>query len=135
LNLIDVRDCALGHILAAEKGRVGEKYILGAENLTLAHILEMLAGICGSPPPKVQIPYALAYSVGAISTAWANLFTHKPPAVSLESVKISRKKMFFSPEKAIRELGLPQSPVKQALSDAVDWFVEHGYASCPRTTK
>lgn len=127
LNLIDVRDCAMGHILAAEKGRVGEKYILGARNLTLAEILAMIASACGRNAPKQRIPYAVAYAVGLASTLWANLVTHRQPAVSLESVRMSRKKMFFSAEKAVRELGLPRSPIEAALADAVNWFAEHGY--------
>jgi dihydroflavonol-4-reductase len=127
LNLIDVRDAALGHILAAEKGRVGEKYILGNRNLTFAQILEMIAATCDRTAPRTKIPYGVAYLAGALSTAWSRLVTHRPPAVSLESVRMSRKMMFFSAEKAVRELGLPQSPVETAVSDAVEWFVEHGY--------
>jgi dihydroflavonol-4-reductase len=128
LNLIDVRDCAAGHILAAAKGRVGENYILGSKDLTLADILSALAQICHRPEPKLRVPYAVAYAAGALSTAWADLITHRPPGISLESVRMSRKMMFFSPRKAIQELELPQSQIELALSDAVAWFVQHGYA-------
>lgn len=127
LNLIDVRDVAIGHILAAERGRTGERYILGCQNLTLAEILAMIAKVTGRKAPTIRIPYALAYTVGAISTAIAELLTHRPPAVSLESVKMSRKTMFYMQDKAVRELGLPQSPVQDAISDAVNWYMRHGY--------
>lgn len=133
LNLVDVRDVALGHILAAERGRIGEKYILGACNMTLAKILGMIASAAGRPAPKVRIPYALAYLVGALNTAWADLVTHQPPSVSLESVRMSHRKMYFSSEKAVRELGLPQSPVENAITDAVNWFTKHDYTSQRRS--
>lgn len=129
LNLIDVRDTAMGHILAAEKGQVGEKYILGACNLTLKDILSTLASFSGRPAPRICIPYGLAYLVGVASTAWSNFVTHQKPGVSIESVRMSRKKMFFSADKAVRELGLHQSSIEQALADAVGWFVGNGYVS------
>lgn len=128
LNLVDVKDVALGHILAAEKGKIGEKYILGNKNLALSQILQMLALICGKKPPRIRIPYAVAYAFGTICTAWADKVTHQPPSVSLESVKMARKKMYFSSAKAIRELRLPQSPVENALEEAVRWFADNGYA-------
>jgi len=129
LNLIDVRDTAMGHILACEKGIVGQKYILGNTNLSLAEILSILAGICDKPAPSVRIPYSIAYMAGMFSTSWANVITHRPPGISLESVRMSRKRMFFSARKAVQELGLPQSPIEQALTDAVKWFVDNGYVS------
>jgi dihydroflavonol-4-reductase len=132
LNLIDVRDTAIGHILAAEKGRIGEKYILGARNLTLKQILEIVALMYGKHAPKVKIPYKFAYFVGFVSTAWSHV-THCPPGIALESVKMARKKMFFSSEKAVHELGLPQSPVENSIADAVHWFIDHGYASSGKT--
>jgi len=125
LNLIDVRDAAIGHVLAAEKGKVGQKYILGNRNMTLAETLGMVAMISGKQSPKRKIPHSVAYIVGALSTAWSDFITHKPPIVSLESVRMSRKKMFFSPAKAVNELGLPQSPIETAISDAIGWFREH----------
>lgn len=128
LNLIDVRDAAVGHILASEKGRVGEKYILGARNLTLSEILRIAAAASGRKAPGVRIPHCIAYCVGAVSTFWSDNVSRKPPAVSLESVRMSMKKMYFSSEKAVRELGLPQSPVENAVAEAVRWFLDHGYA-------
>lgn len=127
LNLVDVRDVSMGHILAMEKGRVGEKYILGSRNLTLEEVLAMIASVAGRKAPRIRIPYLLAYLVGGVSTAWSNMVTYRPPSVSLESVRMSRKKMFFSAEKAVCELGLPQSPVENAIEDAVRWFTDHGY--------
>ncbi len=127
LNLVDVRDVALGHLLAAEKGRVGEKYILGNRNMTLKEILEALARLTGLPAPRVRLPHAVPLAAAAAATGWAYV-TGRPPRVSLESVRMSRHRMFFDPGKAVRELGLPQTPVEQALARAVAWFREKGYA-------
>jgi dihydroflavonol-4-reductase len=127
LNLVDVRDVAYGHVLAAEKGRIGEKYILGARNLTLQEFFTVIASVAGRKAPRLRIPYCLAYVAGAASTAWADMVTHQPPGISLDSVRMSRKKMFFSADKAIRELGLTLSSVEEAVEDAVRWFVDHGY--------
>ncbi len=121
LNLVDVRDTAVGHILAAEKGRSGERYILGCENLTLEQILRRLAAIAQKPAPKMKIPYAVAYLAGVTTTAWANLTGHEPVA-PLEGVKMARKKMFVSSAKAQCELGFRPGPVDTALARAVEWF-------------
>ncbi|HZQ50938.1 MAG TPA: hopanoid-associated sugar epimerase [Bryobacteraceae bacterium] len=121
LNLVDVRDTAVGHLLAAEKGRSGERYILGCENLTLEQILRRLATIAQKPAPKMKIPYAVAYLAGVATTAWANLTGHEPVA-PLEGVKMTRKKMFVSSAKAQRELGFRPGPVDAALTRAVEWF-------------
>jgi len=129
LNIIDVRDVAAGHLLAAEKGRAGQKYVLGCRNVSLAEWLAMLAAICERPPPRICIPHCLAFAAAAVCTAWAGTVTRREPLISLESVRMSRKKMFFSPAKAVRELGLPQSAVETALKDAVRWFCKHGYVS------
>ncbi len=126
LNLVDVRDVAAGHLLAAENGRPGEKYILGNENLTLKEILEMLARVTGLPAPRLRLPHAIPLAVAAVDTLVASL-TGKAPRVSLESVRMSRHRMFFDSSKAVRELGLPQSPVEEALVRAVAWFRENGY--------
>src|SRR6059058_2093009 len=93
LNVVDVRDTALGHWQACERGRPGERYILGSENLTLAQILQMLAAITGRRAPKLRLPYAVAYCAGLVSTAWAGL-TGKPPRVPLEAVRMAKKKMW-----------------------------------------
>lgn len=126
LNLIDVRDVAEGHLLAAERGRVGEKYILGHRNLTLKEILERLAGLTGLPAPKVRLPHWIPLTVAAVDTTLAR-WTGRTPRVSLESVRMSKKRMFFDASKAVSELGLPQSPVDGALARAVAWFEDHGY--------
>jgi dihydroflavonol-4-reductase len=126
LNLVDARDVAEGHLLAAEKGKPGERYILGAENLTLKQILERVAAIAGKKAPNVQIPYAVAYVTGVLTTAWANVTGHEPVA-PLEGVKMARKKMFVTHAKAERELGFSPRPVDQALGSAVNWFRQNGY--------
>jgi len=126
LNLVDVRDVAQGHLLAAERGRPGERYILGSENLTLEQILARLANITGRPKPSFKIPYAVAYAAGVASTAWAS-FTGHPPRVPLEAVRMAKKKMFVSHAKASRELGYLPQPVDPALERAVTWFRKNGY--------
>jgi dihydroflavonol-4-reductase len=126
LNLVDVRDTALGHLLAAEKGRPGERYILGCENFTLEQILGRLSALSGKPAPTMKIPYAIAYAAGAITTALAQV-TGKPPLAPLEGVKMSRKKMFVTHAKAARELGFAPRPVEDALRRAIEWFRANGY--------
>src|SRR5438445_3418341 len=121
LNIVDVRDTALGHLLACERGRSGERYILGSQNLTLAQILQTLAKIAGKPAPTMQLPYAVAYCAGACSTAWAGI-TGRPPRVPLDGVRMARKKMWVTHEKASRELGFNPGPADQALARAVEWF-------------
>jgi dihydroflavonol-4-reductase len=121
LNVLDARDCARGHLLAYERGRVGERYILGAENLTLAQILFQLAKITGRKAPSTQIPYAVAYAAGMFSTALAAL-TGKPPRVPIEAVRMAKKKMWVSGEKARAELGFDPAPAERALENAVEWF-------------
>lgn len=125
LNLVAVEDVAEGHLLAAERGRVGEKYILGNQNLTLREILAMLADITGRKPPTVRIPHWVALAASAVDTAVSRV-RGVEPGVPLEAVLMSRKRMFFSADKAVRELGLPQSPVKDALAGAVEWFRRNG---------
>jgi dihydroflavonol-4-reductase len=128
LNYVHVRDVALGHILAAEKGLVGERYILGnAEgNWTLKESFQVLEEITGLPRPKVRIPYAVAWAA-ACANETVSRFTKQPPKAPMAGVRMAKYKMFFSPAKAIRELGLPQTPPKQALVDAVAWFRQNGY--------
>jgi dihydroflavonol-4-reductase len=127
LNLVDVRDVARGHLLAAEKGRVGQKYILGNRNMTLKEILEVLAQKTGLRAPSLKLPHAVPLAAAAVATFVAGL-TGRPPRVSLESVRMSRHRMFFDAGKAVRELGFPQSPVEEALARAVAWFRARGYA-------
>lgn len=123
LNWVHVRDVAVGHILAAEKGRIGERYILGhAEgNWTMKEAFEVLEQISGVPAPKFQVPYSVALMAAYVDEAIASV-TGKPPKAPLAGVRMARYKMFFNPAKAIRELGLPQTPPRQALADAVEWF-------------
>ncbi len=127
LNLIDVEDVAAGHLLAMEKGQVGQRYILGSRNLSLKEILEILAKVSGRPAPTVRLPHAVALGVAAVSTLAAQM-TRRPPLVSWESVRMSKRKMFFDSSKAVRDLGLPQGSIEEALAKAVHWFRKHGYA-------
>jgi dihydroflavonol-4-reductase len=121
LNLVDVRDAAKGHLQAAERGKPGDRYILGCENLTLAEILSRLARLSGRKAPSVRLPYGVAYAAGLASTAWANV-TGSEPRVPLDAVRMARKKMFVSHEKAKRELGFEPSAVDGALARAIEWF-------------
>jgi dihydroflavonol-4-reductase len=126
LKVVDVRDVAAGHLLACERGRVGERYILGGENLTLQQIFERLEAISGLSAPKVQIPYAVAYAAGVVSTAWAHVSGSEPRA-PLDGVKMARKKMWVRHDKASRELGYMPGSVPAALKRAVEWFRSNGY--------
>jgi dihydroflavonol-4-reductase len=126
LNIVDARDVALGQLLACEHGRIGERYILGSENLTLEQILGKLAAITGRPAPAVKLPYAVAYAAGVATTAWATV-TGKPPRAPLDAVRMARKKMFVSHAKAARELGFQPGPAEGALRRAVEWFQANGY--------
>jgi dihydroflavonol-4-reductase len=130
LNLVDVRDVARGHILAAERGHLGERYILGNRNLSLLEIFRLLAAITGIPAPRVRVPYAVAW-LGAAGMEGIARLTGRAPQVPLTAVRMAKKRMHFSAAKALRELGLPQTPVEAALEAAVRWFVEGGYAPCP----
>jgi dihydroflavonol-4-reductase len=126
LNVVDVADVAEGHLAACERGRVGERYILGAENLTLQQIFVMLGEIAGRPAPKMRIPYAVAYAAGAVSTAWASV-TGREPRAPLDGVRMASKKMWVRHDKAARELGYAPGPARVALARAVEWFRGNGY--------
>jgi dihydroflavonol-4-reductase len=128
LNWVHVRDVAVGHLLAAEKGRLGERYILGNAhgNWTLQQTLAALDKITGLPAPKHQLPYWFALLVAHISERIA-VFTGKAPKATLAGVRMAKYKMWFDPTKAIQELGLPQTSPEQALVDAVSWFQANGY--------
>ena len=126
LNIVDVRDVAEGHILAAERGRRGEKYILGNRNMTLKEILDTLSRLTGLPSPRLRLPHWVPLAAAAADTFAARL-TGRVPRVPLEGVRMARHRMFFDASKAVGELGLPQTPVEDALSRAVAWFREHGY--------
>ena len=130
LNLVHVRDVARGHILAGDRGRVGQRYILGHRNLPLLEIFRVLATLTGIPAPRFRVPYAVAWLTAVGMEGLARL-RGGAPQVPLTAVRMARKRMYFSAAKAVTELGLPQTPVEQALRDAVDWFVERGYAPRP----
>jgi len=129
LNLVDVADCAEGHLLAMEKAVPGERYILGGENLTLKQILDKLAAITGLPSPKVKMPYAIAFATGAVDTLVTGKMRKREPRVTLDAVRMGRKKMFVTSAKAERELGWNPGPVEEALRRAVEWFRANGYAA------
>jgi dihydroflavonol-4-reductase len=127
LNLVDVTDCAQGHLLALEKGRTGERYILGGENLTLKQILDKLAAITGLPSPTIKVPYFVALATGVIDETVTGRIRGREPRATIDSVRMGRKKMFVSSAKAERELGWKPSPVDGALRRAVDWFQSNRY--------
>ncbi len=129
LNLVDVKECAEGHLLAMEKAVPGERYILGGENLTLKQILDKLAAITGLPSPSIKLPYAVAYATGVVDTLVTGTIRQREPRVTLDSVRMGRKKMFVSSAKAEHILGWNPGPVDGALRRAVDWFRANGYAS------
>jgi dihydroflavonol-4-reductase len=126
LNVVDARETAQGHLLAFEKGRPGERYILGCENLTLQQIFQSLARLSGKPAPTVRIPWPFAFLAGIFSTGIAAL-TGQPPRVPIDAVRMARKKMWVSHEKAVRELGFRPTGAETALRNAVSWFEAHGY--------
>lgn len=123
LNLVDVRDVARGHLLAADKGRIGERYILGGRNIRMKDLLALLEKLAGRPMPKRSVPYWLAWSTAAISELIANV-TKRPPVAPLAGVRLARTPMRFDSTKAIRELGMPQTPLEASLRQALDWFAE-----------
>ncbi len=127
LNIVDARDVAEGHLAACERGRPGERYILGSENLTLEQIFSTLARTIGRPAPRLRVPYAVAYAVGVASTAWAHV-TGREPLAPLDGVRMARKKMWVRHDKAARELGYSPGPAAGALERAVEWFRANGYA-------
>jgi len=125
LNVVSVEDVARGHWLACEHGRVGERYILGSENLTLRRILQDLAEISGRRAPTVELPYFVAWIAGAAGTAMAQI-TGKPPRVPLEAVRMAKQKVWVSHAKAAGELGYAPRPAREALVEAVKWFAGRG---------
>ena len=127
LNLVDVKACALGHIAAFEKGRSGERYILGGENLTLKQILDKLAAITGLPSPAIRVPYFVALATGVVDEIFTGRIRGREPRATIDAVRMGRKKMFVTSSKAERELEWKTVPVDAALGRAVKWFRENGY--------
>jgi dihydroflavonol-4-reductase len=126
LNFLPVEDAAAGHLLAAERGRIGERYIFGGENLTLKQVLALLAGVSGRKAPRLRVPHALALGAGYIDTAISGLLGREPQ-IPLEGVRMARHSMFVSSEKARRELCFAPGPVAAALERAVRWYESNGY--------
>jgi dihydroflavonol-4-reductase len=127
LNLVDVRQCARGHVSALEHGKSGERYILGGENLTLKQILDKLAAITGLPSPKVKLPYIFAFATGVIDETITGRMLNKEPRATVDAVRMGKKMMFATSAKAERELGWKMVPVDDALRRAVLWFRDNGY--------
>ncbi len=121
VNVVAVKDVALGHLLAAEKGRVGERYILGGENVTMRGLLKLLSEVTGLPAPRVRLPYYPVLALSYINAA-ACALTDTIPRMTPETIRMSRHYMFFDPSKAVQEIGLPQTPARDALHRAVEWF-------------
>jgi dihydroflavonol-4-reductase len=130
LNLIDVHDVAAGHLAAAERGVAGERYLLAHHNVTLADLLQLLATLTGLPAPRLRLPHWLPLAFAHVEAGLAR-WRRLPPRVPLEGARMARHRMFFDGSKAVRELGLPQSPVAPALQRAIDWFVAEGYVHRP----
>ena len=127
LNLVDATECARGHIQALEKGRAGERYILGGENLTLKQILDRLAAITGLKSPTLKLPYAFAFAAGVVDEMVTGRLLGREPRATIDAVRMGRKMMFVSSAKADRELGWRTVPVDGALRRSVEWFRGNGY--------
>lgn len=128
LNWIDVEDVAKGHWLAATKGRIGQRYILGHANWSLQHMLAMLSDASGQPAPRIKIPYALAYAAGIGGEVWGRLSGRRPQA-ALDGIRMAARPMQYDASKAVQELGMPQTPIRGAVAEAVHWYRAHGYVS------
>jgi dihydroflavonol-4-reductase len=127
LNLVDVTECARGHLTAFEKGKSGERYILGGENMTLKQILDKLGEITGLPSPRLRLPYAVALATGLVDELVTGRLLGREPRATIDAVRMGRKKMFVTSKKAERELGWKITPVEGALRRAADWFRKNGY--------
>ena len=127
LNIVHVDDVAKGHLQAFNKGILGERYILGGENMTFKEILEMISVLCGHNPPKIQLPKKPLYPIGYIFEIFARLFNLKNPMLTVDMIRMAEKKMFFSSEKAKKELNYKYKSAKNALKDAIQWFIDNGY--------
>jgi dihydroflavonol-4-reductase len=128
LNLVDVRDVARAHVLAAERARPGVRYIVGGENLTLKQMLDKLAAITGLPSPTIQVPHAVTMIAGVVDELWTGYIRGQEPRVTIDAVRMGRKKMWVSSARAERELGYKPAPIDDCLRRATEWFVANGYA-------
>lgn len=126
LNIVPVEDAARGHLLAAERGKIGRRYILGGRNMTMREILEALARATGRPAPRVRLPHAVAMAVAYADTAWSRM-RGRAPRIPLEGVRMSRHRMFVDASRATRELGFTAGPAEEALARAARWYEENGY--------
>ncbi len=126
LNIVHVDDVAKGHLLAFEKGKIGERYILGGENLSLQAILGIICELTDKQPPKIKLPHNLILPIAWCMERWADI-SKKEPRATVDEIRMSKKLMYFSSDKAINELGYKNRPAKEAIQDAIDWFIENGY--------
>ena len=126
LNVVHVDDVAEGHLLAFEKGKIGERYILGGENVTLKELLTIVAHFVGRKPPRIQLPHAVTVPIGYIAETWCRVFGGEPIATG-DAARMAKKKMFYSSDKAKRELGYAPRPAREAIADSLSWFRQNGY--------
>ncbi len=129
LNLLHVDDVARGHLLAFQKGEIGQRYILGGQNMTLREILTAIAAIVGGTPPRVQLPHNLVLPIAFAVEAWARLSRGGAPFVTVDGVRQAKKLMYFTSDRARKQLGYASRPVENALFDAIEWFQENGLCS------
>lgn len=127
LNIVHVDDVAAGHLLAWRRGKIGERYVLGGYDMSLAEILGEIANICDRKPPRVSIPHGLIMPIAWLAEGWTRLTNGDEPFVTIDGIRMARKKMYFSSEKAKREIGYTARPAVEAIADAVAWFREHDY--------
>ena len=127
LNIVHVDDVAKGHMQAFNKGKLGERYILGGTNLTLKEMLEIISVLCGNKPPKIRLPRKPLYPIGYFFEICARLFNIKYPMLTVDMIRMAEKKMFYSSEKAKKELNYKHKSAKIALKDAIQWFIDNGY--------
>jgi len=126
LNIAHVDDVARGHLLAFEKGKIGERYILGGENLSLQTILGIICELTDKKPPSIKLPHNLILPIAWCMERWADI-SKKEPRATVDEIRMSRKHMYFSSDKAVKELGYQFRPAKEAINDAIEWFIKNGY--------
>ena len=127
LNIVHVDDVAIGHIKALDKGKIGERYILGGENLPLENILRMVSEFYGNKAPRIRVPPNIVLPIAYLIQAWAKITKSHEPFITVNGVKMSRQKMYYTSDKAESELGYKFRPAKEAIKDALEWFGEQGY--------